>query len=119
MTDSPFWLAVGAFVTSAGFGAVTALGAAWVAYLGLGKRIRAERELAVAKADEDRESALEGDRRKRWWTVLTWLWDNRDTLGEDTMMQGLVALKTGELTVEQATMLQVVTAAAVLKEDAS
>ncbi|MEO7131675.1 MAG: hypothetical protein ABIZ07_09910 [Dermatophilaceae bacterium] len=116
MTDSPFWLAIGAFIVSPGFGALAAVLAAFLAYWGIGRQLRGERALAQEKASNDRATALEGDRRRRWWTVLTWLWENRDDLGEVELMKGLIALKSTGLTAEQATMLQVVTEAAALNQ---
>lgn len=77
MTDNPMWLALGAFVTSSGFGGLAALFAAGIAYLGLLRRVREDRATAVEVADRAAEDAVESDARERWWQLLEWLYDHK------------------------------------------
>jgi hypothetical protein len=56
-------LAVGAFLTSPGFGGLAALGAAYVA-----------------------------DERERWWQSYTHLWDNRDDIHGPLLLAGIQSL---------------------------
>lgn len=75
-----FRLALGAWLTSPGFGGLAALIAAVIAYLGITKRIAADHDLAIEAADRSRAAADAADERQRWWEVLQWTWTNRDAL---------------------------------------
>ncbi len=79
-------LAVGAWLTSPGFGGLAALVAAVIAYRGITKRIGADRALAV-----------EADERQRWWEVLQWTWTNREALDDrDPLITADVLVALGE-----------------------
>ena len=62
-------LAIGEFLTSAGFAGLTAIAAAAIAYRGIVERGRIDKSLATAADD-----------RARWWEALMWVWANRDQL---------------------------------------
>lgn len=86
----PFWQT---FLTSSGFGALTALLAAGVAYAGI--RFRAERDIyiAEAKSERDRKATVESDSLQRWWDVAMWLWENYPRLSLDARLTVLESLE--------------------------
>ena len=61
MTWEDLRLAIGEFMTSAGFAGLAALAAATIAYRGISERGRIDRKLAI-----------DADERARWWEALMW-----------------------------------------------
>lgn len=100
VTDNPFWLALGAFLTSPGFGGLATGGGAIVAFVNIARAGKENRALAV-----------ENDARERWWQLLMWLYDHHD---EANAYDPLIVARTikvlGDLssTQEQAAMLEMV-----------
>lgn len=112
-------LGLGAFLVSSGFAGLAALAAAVIAYLGIRKRIDADRELATAKAEADhravaakavadRDAAIEADQRARWWSALMWLWDNQASLNVEQALEAISKFDDASLTPQQSAMLLVV-----------
>ena len=81
MTDNAFALALGAFLTSSGFGGLMAAVAAGLAYLGVRHRLVGDKEIAEKNRKADADAAVATDALERWWDAFTWLWDNREHLG--------------------------------------
>jgi hypothetical protein len=80
-----------------GWGAVVALVVGALAYLGVVQGIRASQQ----------QSAV-SDGRQRWWTALTWVWDNRTALERTSVVAALDALRESAETSTQALMLHTV-----------
>lgn len=63
MTDPTFWetarLSIGAFLTSPGAGLIGLLGAAWLTFVGVGRRISGDRQLAQEARGAEREQDSE------------------------------------------------------------
>lgn len=66
VTDDPFWLAIGAFLTSPGFGGLMAAVAAYIAYLGVRHRLRGDKQIAQDAAAAARDAAITTDSLERW-----------------------------------------------------
>lgn len=120
MTNAPFLLAVGAFLTSAGFGGLVAVAAAMIAYRNVTRTIAAnhaaateaadiQRELARKEDERARERELAADARQRWWEALVWVADNASKLTPVEASQALAALTSRELNPQQSAMLEAVT----------
>lgn len=111
MTDPTFWetarLSVGAFLTSPGAGLIGLLGAAWLTFVGVGKRISGDRQLAQEARTAEREQDAESDARERWQWFYERLWDNRDTLPPDALLDGITSLRELTTTKQQSAMLEV------------
>ncbi len=73
-------LALGAFVTSSGFGGVAVLTAAWIAYRTAADRLSGDRDIAARAMAAKESQDAEADRRERWWAAQRWLWENRTAL---------------------------------------
>lgn len=100
-------LALGAFLTSSGFGGIAALGAAMVAYRGIKARI-----------GYDRDAAVEADTRERWWQAYTHLWANREEIADDDLLDGVASLEEVAETAQQLMMLDLLVAEVIEKEEA-
>lgn len=92
-------LALGAFLTSSGFGGVAALGAAALAYRGIKARI-----------EYDQTAAVQADTRERWWQAYTHLWDNREQIADDDLLDGVASLQEVAETKQQTMMLDLLVA---------
>ena len=93
MTDDPFWLAVGAFMTSPGFGGLMAAVAAGIAYAGIRHRLNGDKAIAQGDRDAAATVAVATDALERWWDAYTWLWDNRASLGQPERVLAIAALR--------------------------
>lgn len=111
MTDPTFLetarLSVGAFLTSPGAGLLGLLGAAWLTFIGVGKRISGDRQLAQEARTAEREQEAETDARERWQWFYERLWDNRATLPPDALLDGIKSLRELTTTKQQSAMLEV------------
>lgn len=111
MTDPTFWeiarLSVGAFLTSPGAGLIGLLGAAWLTFVGVGRRISGDRQLAQEARAAEREQDAEADARERWQWFFERLWDNRETLPADALLDGIKSLRELTTTKQQSAMLEV------------
>ena len=94
MTDNPFWLAMGAFLTSSGVGGLAALVAAVLAYKGIARRITFDRQ-------QDRVA----DARERWWAAYTHLWANQSTIPVEALTEGVASLEKLAETEQQSMMV--------------
>ncbi len=78
MNDPTFWetarLGLGAFLTSPGAGLIGLLGAAWMAFVGVGKRLDGDRDIAREARRDEHEKAAEADARERWQWFYQRLW---------------------------------------------
>lgn len=90
-------IALGAFLTSPGFGGLSAAGAALIAYRGIKTRIGADRALA-----------READERQRWWEALIWLSEHRTGLPRKSIIEAVNGLADSASTREQLLMLKAV-----------
>ncbi|NUR79130.1 MAG: hypothetical protein HOQ21_01595 [Dermatophilaceae bacterium] len=111
MNDPTFWdtarLGLGAFLTSPGAGLIGLLGAAWLTFVGVGKRIEGDKELARDARRDEHERQLEADARERWQWFYERLWENRSDLPADALLHGMRSLRALAATQEQSAMLEV------------
>ena len=89
MTWEDLRLAIGEFMTSAGFAGLTALAAATIAYKGI-----------------DKSLATEADDRARWWEALMWVWANREDLPSPVKLKVLRTLNSLSRNTTQSAMLE-------------
>lgn len=92
MTDQPFLLLMGAFITSSGFASLVAIGAAWLAWRAAQGQIEASRSLADDNALRARELADRNDTRQRWWEAVQWFHQHRKAIGESAFLDGIESL---------------------------
>ncbi|PRY59482.1 hypothetical protein BCF74_10972 [Knoellia remsis] len=104
-------LSLGAFLTSPGAGVLGLIGAALLTYVGVDKRLRAERRLALDARAATRAQDSENDARERWQLLFTFLWDNQEDLGATSVLHGLGVLRELATTSQQLGMLEVLTLA--------
>ena len=97
MTWEDLRLAIGEFVTSAGFAGLTAIAAAAIAYRGIVERGRIDKGLATAADD-----------RARWWEALMWVWTNREHLPSPVKVKVLRTLNGLSHNTTQSAMLEAV-----------
>jgi hypothetical protein len=95
MTWEDLRLAIGEFMTSAGFAGLTALAAATIAYKGIVERGRIDKSLAT-----------EADDRARWWEALMWVWANREDLPSPVKLKVLRTLNSLSRNTTQSAMLE-------------
>ena len=95
MTWEDLRLAVGEFMTSAGFAGLAALAAATIAYRGIVERGRIDRSLAI-----------DADERTRWWEALMWVWANREDLPSPVKLKVLRTLNSLSRNTTQSAMLE-------------
>lgn len=108
MTWETVRLALGAFVTSSGFGGLAAVCAAAIAYKGIGRRIRADKEMAADKSSAEADAATMSDQRQRWWDALYWVWEHHGDLTDDAVLDLIDSLERGSTTPQQSAMLEAV-----------
>ena len=76
-------LALGAFLTSPGAGILGLLGAAYLTYKGVDKRLSGDRDLAKDAREAEAQKDRESDARDRWQKFHDHLWENRAALPAD------------------------------------
>lgn len=102
-------LSIGAFLTSPGAGILGLIGAGLLAYVGVDKRLEGERKLALDARKDEHDKDIEADARERWQQMYAFLWDNREDLGDEVVLQGLESLGELSTTKQQAAMIRVFT----------
>lgn len=111
VNEPTFWetarLSIGAFLTSPGVGILGVLGAAWLTLVGVGKRLDGEKELAAKARKAERKKEREADARERWQWFYARLWDNREDLPLDALLDGIRSLRELSTTRQQSAMLEV------------
>lgn len=107
MTLEMVRLALGAFLTSPGAGILGLLGAAYLTYKGVDKRLTGDRGLAKDAREAEAQKDRESDARERWQKFHDHLWDNRAALPADAMILGVQSLAQLVETQEQSAMLEV------------
>lgn len=93
MTDDPFWLAVGAFMTSPGFGGLMAAVAAGIAVVGIRLRLNGDKVIAEGDREAAAAAAVATDALERWWDAYTWLWENHEKLGQYERALAIASLR--------------------------
>lgn len=107
MTTNAFWLAVGAFLTSPGAGLLGVLGAAYLALVGVDRRLSGDRLLAQEAREAQWAKERGADARERWQRFHDHLWVYRAVLPPDAMIAGIESLADLVETQEQSAMLEV------------
>lgn len=107
-------LALGAFLTSAGFGGLATALAAYLALRGVRERIRHDAEQAAS----DRADGLTGDARRRWWELAMYVDGQLDASLNPSDIERLMLLvenmtRVPDLTEEQAGLAELLLAKAV------
>lgn len=102
----PARLAIGAFLTSSGFGGLAAFGAALLAFRGIRARI-----------GYDQSAAVEADARERWWQAYTHLWDNREKIADEDLLDVVASLEEVAETAQQTMMLDLLVAQVIAREE--
>jgi hypothetical protein len=103
-------LALGAFLTSPGFGGVAAVVAAMVAVRGIRIRLLGDRELAEQARQAEREADRDSEARARWWDLARWVDAQVDagSIPHEGLMDLLETMADSVTTKEQSVMLECV-----------
>ena len=103
-------LALGAYLSSPGFGGVAAVVAALVAVRGVRIRLRGDRELADPAGVAARVAAHESEARARWWDLARWVdaQIEAESIPRESLMDLVETMADSVTTKEQSVMLECV-----------